>query len=31
MPPRPGPALDVTRGAMAKFLANGFKLGLYGP
>jgi hypothetical protein len=26
-----GPTLEVTRGAMAKFLANGFKLVLYGP
>ena len=26
-----GPSLLVTRGAMAKFLANGFKLTLYGP
>ena len=26
-----GPALPVTRGAMAKFLANGFNLRLYGP
>jgi hypothetical protein len=26
-----GPSLDVTRGAMAKFLSNGFKLELYGP
>lgn len=26
-----GPALEVTRGAMAKFLSNGFKLPLYGP
>jgi hypothetical protein len=26
-----GPALNVSRGAMAKFLANGFKLQLYGP
>jgi hypothetical protein len=26
-----GPAFLVTRGAMAKFLSNGFKLGLYAP
>jgi hypothetical protein len=26
-----GPSLDVTRGAMAKFLSNGFGLKLYGP
>jgi len=26
-----GPSLLVTRGAMAKFLANGFGLRLYGP
>jgi hypothetical protein len=26
-----GPSVAVTRGAMARFLANGFKLGLYGP
>jgi hypothetical protein len=26
-----GPSLDVSRGAMAKFLANGFNLQLYGP
>jgi hypothetical protein len=26
-----GSALNVSRGAMAKFLANGFKLQLYGP
>jgi hypothetical protein len=26
-----GPALNVTRGALAKFLANGFNLQPYGP